>query len=180
MLLCWSTPSSSLPAPWVVVSHEGGACRMNEGLQVQSSPPFPEDGHPVPCPTLEPNVLVSGEVPLRCPRPRCKREMDILVVSGGVCWKHRKQEKQNPEMGLLLPHAAAEMTSTVWQTGTCCWIQRHNNKITSLPHRAGRSVVLLATSPRPWRTTRRQPDTPVGKTSFCAHSPYFAPDHTVP
>lgn len=30
---------------------------MNEGLQVQSSPPLPEDRHPVPRPTLEPMSL---------------------------------------------------------------------------------------------------------------------------
>lgn len=93
MLPCWSTPSFALREPRVVVSHGGGTCRINEGLQVQSSPPLPEDGHPVPCPTLEPNVLVSGEVLLRFPQLKCEREMGILVVSGGVCWKHRKQEK---------------------------------------------------------------------------------------
>lgn len=92
-------------------------------------------------------------------------------------------------MGLPPPHTAAEMTSTMWQTGTCCWIQRHNNKITSLPNGAGPTVVTLATFPGPWRTTCHQADTPVGKASFSACSPDFAhiliapclpPAHTVP
>lgn len=89
-------------------------------------------------------------------------------------------------MGFPPLPAAAEVTNTMWQTGTCCWIQRHNNKITSLPDGAGLFTVLLATSPRPWRATCHQPDTPVVKGSFCAPSRYFvhiliaplpAPDH---
>lgn len=57
MLLCWSTLSSALCVSRVVVSQEGGACRVNEGLQVQGNPPLPEDRHPVPRPTLEPMSL---------------------------------------------------------------------------------------------------------------------------